>query len=427
MIRPLTPVYGEWLFRDNCWDFVVDNVKGARMCFLSDSSTHSDLVEMAQENYNMDTNREVVDFTYSLPEDMMQQMAPDTPPIHVISDRQVWNLIEICKTHDVRLCVSSRGRMIVWDATEVSDEGEDVNEVSDKGEEEDYENGNEVSYKGEEEDYEDGNEEEEDADVPNFVEVDEDDFVDYCVYGKVKDEDEDEVEAEAEAEDMCFEGLKAPYASERGSSNMAFSDNIYVNQSFVSREALVSELRLTAVKRKFSFKLYNVTKTLVVAKYRVAGCGWKLRVGVKHGTNTFWVTKYLKTHTCGKRNCIVDVQQIKCDCGVYGIEKIHYSHAIAAGSFSKLHIASIVSPLYSREHLYAGYSHNPCAGEVEICKCLPPEVKRGPGRQKKSRWQSWLEISRFRGHKPSKLDKDYSCSNCKQPGHTRPNGNQPIL
>ncbi|KAF3534143.1 hypothetical protein DY000_02041783 [Brassica cretica] len=53
------------------------------------------------------------------------------------------------------------------------------------------------------------------------------------------------------------------------------------------------------------------------------------------------------------------------------------------------------------EHLYAGCSQNiyPCAGEVEIRKCLPPEVKRGPDRQKKSRWQSWLELSRFRGHK----------------------------
>ena len=114
------------------------------------------------------------------------------------------------------------------------------------------------------------------------------------MYGKVKDEDVDEVEAD----DMCFEGFKAPYASEGGSSNMAFSDNIYVNQSFVSREALVSELWLTALKLKFSFKLYKVTKTLVVEKCCVAGCGWKLRAGVKHGTNRFWVTKYLKTHTC---------------------------------------------------------------------------------------------------------------------------------
>ncbi|XP_018473887.2 uncharacterized protein LOC108845122 [Raphanus sativus] len=132
--------------------------------------------------------------------------------------------------------------------------------------------------------------------------------------------------------------------------------------------------------------------------------------------------------TGGRRNCIVDLEHIKCECGVFGIEKICCSHAIAAGTFAKVHIASLVSPLYSRENLHAGYSHNiyPCAGEVEIRKCLPPDVKHGPGRQKKSRWQSWLELSRFRGHKPQKLHKDYSFSNCKQPGHTRPNCNQPV-
>ncbi|KAF3602046.1 hypothetical protein F2Q69_00035980 [Brassica cretica] len=308
---------------------------------------------MAQEDYNLDTNREVVDFTYSLPEEMMQQMAPDTPPIHVTNDRQVRNLIEI--------------------------------------------------YKGEEEDYEDGNEEEEDADVPNFAEVNEDDFVDYSVYGKVKDEDEDEVDAD----DMCFEGFKAPYASEGGSSNMAFSDNIYV------------------------------TKALVVAKCRVAGCGWKLRVVVKHGTNTFWVTKYLKTTHVRCRiewlNGNILLQKIADTMSVQPVDGWKFfvtgGKRNSGGIFSKLHIASLVSPLYSREHLYAGYSHNiyPSAGEVEIRKCLPPEIKRGPGRQKKSRWQSWLELSRFRGHKPRKLHKDYSCSNCKQPGHTRPNCNQPVL
>ncbi|KAF2567335.1 hypothetical protein F2Q68_00025763 [Brassica cretica] len=31
MMRQLHAVYGEWLLKDCCWDFVVDNVKGARI------------------------------------------------------------------------------------------------------------------------------------------------------------------------------------------------------------------------------------------------------------------------------------------------------------------------------------------------------------------------------------------------------------
>ena len=33
MMRQLHAVYGEWLLKDCCWDFVVDNVKGPRMFF----------------------------------------------------------------------------------------------------------------------------------------------------------------------------------------------------------------------------------------------------------------------------------------------------------------------------------------------------------------------------------------------------------
>ena len=51
---------------------MVDNIKGARMFFLSDGSTHAELVEMAQEAYNLDMNREVMNLTYLLPDEMMQ-------------------------------------------------------------------------------------------------------------------------------------------------------------------------------------------------------------------------------------------------------------------------------------------------------------------------------------------------------------------
>src|SRR5690606_6139727 len=94
MMRQLHVVYGEWLLEDDIWNFVVDNFKGARLFFLSEGSTHAELVAMAQEDYNLDMNTESVELTYSLPESMMQQ---DTPPIHVTSDRQVRNLHEITK------------------------------------------------------------------------------------------------------------------------------------------------------------------------------------------------------------------------------------------------------------------------------------------------------------------------------------------
>ncbi|KAJ4878505.1 hypothetical protein Rs2_43523 [Raphanus sativus] len=116
---------------------------------------------------------------------------------------------------------------------------------------------------------------------------------DYSLYGKVLDEDEED------DDNICFEEIEKTYAKtnaiEGGKSDCT---SIYVNQSFVSKNALLSELRLTAVRGRFSFRIYKSTKTLLVAICRVSGCGWKIRASVKHGSNTFWVTKYVEKHLC---------------------------------------------------------------------------------------------------------------------------------
>ncbi|KAF3604106.1 hypothetical protein F2Q69_00036778 [Brassica cretica] len=124
-----------------------------------------------------------------------------------------------------------------------------------------------------------------------------------------------------------------------------------------------------------------------------------------------------------KKDCFVDLEHRKCDCGVYGVEKIPCSHAIAAGSYAGLYISTLVCPVYSKDTLFAGYSENiyPCAGQqVEAHTCFPPEVKLSPGRQKKSRWQSWLKLSRMRGRMPRKQHRVYRCSVCKETSHMRP-------
>ncbi|KAG5382591.1 hypothetical protein IGI04_034061 [Brassica rapa subsp. trilocularis] len=354
MMRQLHAVYGEWLLKDGCWNFVVDHFKGARMLFLNESSTHADLVAMAQEDYNLDMNTESVELTYSL-----QQMAPDLPPIHVTSDRQVRNLLEITKTHEVRLCVSSFSKMRtvseerdedhVGDEAEERDEAEEGDEadVSDEDEEGDKaEEGDEAEegHEAEEGDEAEDHDGEEDADIPVVADAE-----DYSEYGKVKDEDEEE------DDEICFDDYKGAYGCEGEGSS---ADRIYVNQSFASKDALLSELRLTAVRRRFSFRIFKSTKTLFVATCRVSGCQWKVRTESLSG--------------------------------------------------------NVVLRRYS-ENIY------PCVGQlVEARTCFPPEVKRGPGRQKKSRWQSWLELSRMRGRKPRKQHRVYRCSVCKETGHKRP-------
>ncbi|KAF2569609.1 hypothetical protein F2Q68_00025727 [Brassica cretica] len=76
-----------------------------------------------------------------------------------------------------------------------------------------------------------------------------------------------------------------------------------------------------------------------------------------------------------KKDYVVDLEHQKCDCGVYAVEKISCSHAIAAGSYAGLHISTLVCHVYSKGTLFAGYSENiyPCVGQqVEARKCFPP-------------------------------------------------------
>ncbi|KAF3578976.1 hypothetical protein DY000_02032044 [Brassica cretica] len=81
-IAQIPAVYGEWVAKGSLWEFVVNNRKGGRMFLVPDGCTHGELHEMAQKI-------EKVELTCSLPDVILQQMAPDTPPMHVTNDRQV--------------------------------------------------------------------------------------------------------------------------------------------------------------------------------------------------------------------------------------------------------------------------------------------------------------------------------------------------
>ncbi|KAF2540166.1 hypothetical protein F2Q70_00035545 [Brassica cretica] len=139
------------------------------MLFLSEGSTHADLVAMAQEDYILDMNTESVELTYSL-----QQMAPDLPLIHVTSDRQVRNLLEITKTHEVRLCVSSFSKMRT--VSEEMDEA-DVGDEAEEGDEADVRNEDEEGDEADEGDEAEDHDGEEDAHI--LVAADAEDYSEY--------------------------------------------------------------------------------------------------------------------------------------------------------------------------------------------------------------------------------------------------------
>ncbi|CAA7040430.1 unnamed protein product [Microthlaspi erraticum] len=127
----------------------------------------------------------------------------------------------------------------------------------------------------------------------------------------------------------------------------------------------------------------------------------------------------------GKRDCNVDLFRRTCSCGVYDVEKIPCTHVIAAATATNVLMSHYVCDCHSKLCLYSTYAHPiyPKAGSDSHVKkqpCLIPVEKVPPGRKKKSRWLTWLEMSRKKNNKPRKMHKKYSCSKCGEPGHTRP-------
>lgn len=181
----LASVFGQWLMiEDMSWHFEVDKGKGGRMFYLRDGCTHEELVRMVQADYMLDMEAELVEISYPLPDVMLHQMPLDFPPMYVTNDGQVHSLIELGKTHVLRLCISVRNKDKVEERDEdrYVDEDEEDEELSDinwdansdeEVEEEDDDLGDDdyvdEAFAGKEADYTDA---------------------DYSVYGKVQDEDD---------------------------------------------------------------------------------------------------------------------------------------------------------------------------------------------------------------------------------------------
>ncbi|KAJ4912669.1 hypothetical protein Rs2_07290 [Raphanus sativus] len=211
---------------------------------------------MAQEDYNLDMRSVTVEISYSLPAEMM--MTPSSPPIHVTSDRQQGGN-------------GFREREEAGDNDEAGEWEEDVGDNDEAGE---WKKMLVIMMR-----------------LMNVLKML---VIMSLLKMKIKmgrrkmgrGKWEEDADNTIVGERIRMVGITV------------FMESIYVNQSFVSKDALLSELRLTAVRGRFSFRIYKSTKTLLVAICRVSGCGWKIRASVKHGSNTFWVTKYVEKHLC---------------------------------------------------------------------------------------------------------------------------------
>ncbi|XP_010467984.1 PREDICTED: uncharacterized protein LOC104747978 [Camelina sativa] len=132
--------------------------------------------------------------------------------------------------------------------------------------------------------------------------VDDMDF-DYSEYGKFEDEDEDDDEVGDHSDVDVKEG-KPFVGGIHGQLNIHWIDQLKVGQCFPCKYDVITEVRLTDIMLKFSFKIKKFTKSRLVAICSMPGCTWRVVATVKNDPTTFWVTKYLNVHTCSIVDCV---------------------------------------------------------------------------------------------------------------------------
>ena len=129
----------------------------------------------------------------------------------------------------------------------------------------------------------------------------------------------------------------------------------------------------------------------------------------------------VKYGSSGESLHVVNLVERKCTCRRFELEKLPCVHAIAAAEYRNVSRISLCSPYYTSNYLVSAYAESvmpvdsaqPVPELVANQRCLPSTVRQPPGRPKKNRMKSALEVA-LSNKRPRK---EHTCSRCRQSGH----------
>ena len=118
---------------------------------------------------------------------------------------------------------------------------------------------------------------------------------------------------------------------------------------------------------------------------------------------------------------VVNVDEKNATCRLFEKEKLPCIHAILAAEHMGVSRISMCSPYYKSSHLVNAYAGAIMPSDTEVPvpqfvidqPCLPLIVVNQPGRPKKLRMKSTLEVA----VETKRPRKEHTCSRCKKVGH----------
>nr|ACG60684.1 maize transposon MuDR-like protein [Brassica oleracea var. alboglabra] len=270
---------GKWKFeRKKMILFEVDNDQGSKLLAANEETRYEDFVKTIYEDYEVDFAEHKLELMYVLPKPKLVKENLDTPPVKVRNDRQLHGFLCLHKVENVRLCVEFKLKK--KKVEEASKEPEEFLQKDDL-----------LSAE-----YEDSDEDNDRFDYCDDSDVATSDDENFTSYGFPPDQVQESQGSPTKMSSATV--LKTPKGDCTHNRFDLSSFKLEVGQSFDSKDALATRLKICSVVHKFNFDVDKSTRTLWFVKCWVKGCTWKLRATPVGESSRFTIRIYVDEHSC---------------------------------------------------------------------------------------------------------------------------------
>ncbi|XP_033147285.1 uncharacterized protein LOC108871890 [Brassica rapa] len=265
-------VCGQWLFEKDKWMFHVDNRRGSKVIPVSDKTSFEDMINMVYEDYGLDKRHVNIELSYMLGRKSLMKLTRDTPPVKIGNFRQLQGFFRLLQSDKVRLCIEVTFKDNMKTMKHINQYDCNHDEDSDTD--------------GERFDY---------CDDSDGATSDDEDFI---AYGLIPEVDTNMRKVCTPKMGVGSKSKKAKAVAPHVRQQQLNSLNISVGQSFESKSALQTRLKMLTIVQQFDYDVEYSTPNLLVVKCWVEGCSWRLRASPTSDTPRFTVRVYVSDHTC---------------------------------------------------------------------------------------------------------------------------------
>lgn len=255
--------------------FHVDSRRGSKVIPVSDKTRFEDMINMVYEDYRLDKRHVNIELSYMLGRKSLMKLTRDTPPVKIGNFRQLQSFFRLLQSDKIRLCVEVTFRDNMKTMKQINQSGCNHDEDSDTD--------------GERFDY---------CDDSDGATSDDENFIAYGLVPEVDTEMGKVTPHVKPKVGISSKSKKAKAVTPHVRQQQLNSLNIFVGQSFESKSALKTRLKMLTIVQQFDYDVEYSTPDLLIVKCWVQGCSWRLRASPTSDTPRFTVRVYVSDHTC---------------------------------------------------------------------------------------------------------------------------------